>query len=35
MTEESKGIIMKQTIRDAIRITLAVDDAIVANSEVG
>ncbi len=35
MTEENKDSLMKQAIRDAIRISVAVDDAIVADSEVG
>ncbi len=35
MTEENKDTLMKQAIRDAIRISVAVDDAIVADSEVG
>ena len=35
MTEENKDQIMKQAIRDAIRISVAVDEAIVADAEVG
>jgi hypothetical protein len=35
MTEENKDALMKQAIRDAIRISVAVDEAIVADSEVG
>ena len=35
VTEENKDTIMKQAIRDAIRISVAVDEAIVSDSEVG
>ena len=35
MTEVNKDALMKQAIRDAIRISVAVDEAIVADSEVG
>jgi len=34
MPEENKDALMKQAIRDAIRISVAVDEAIVADSEV-
>lgn len=35
MTEENKDTIMKQAIRDAIRISIAVDEALVSDSVVG
>lgn len=35
LTEENKDQLMKQAIRDAIRISICVDDAIVADDEMG
>jgi hypothetical protein len=35
VTKENKDTIMKEPIRDAIRISVAVDEAIVADAEVG
>ena len=34
VTEENKNVFMKQSIRDALRISVAVDEAIVADGEM-
>jgi hypothetical protein len=34
VTEANRDTIMKQSVRDALRIAVAVDDALIADSEV-